>query len=315
MHPATEPYDWGLLDVGDGNQIYWETCGNPQGKPALVIHGGPGSGCVAGMRQPFDPSRYRIILFDQRQCGRSTPNAGDPLVDVAANTTDHLIADMELLRNHLGVDRWLLVAWSWGTTLALAYAEQHPDRVTELALVAVTTTGPWEVRWITRDVGALFPEEWARFRDGLPEGDRDGSIVDGYARLLADPDPAVRELAAQNWCDWEDSHISLVEPRKSSRYDDPAYRLCFARLVTHYWRHCAWRADGELLEGVDRIAHIPAVLIHGRLDVSCPSSIPWQLAQRWPAARLHIVTGAGHTSGGAMGALLMAALEQFAGPV
>jgi proline iminopeptidase len=302
-----------MLDVGDGNLVYWEACGNPDGTPALAVHGGPGSGSVPGMRQPFDPQRYRIVLFDQRGCGRSTPHASDPAVDLSTNTTDHLIADMESLRCHLGVDRWVLVGWSWGTTLALAYAEQHPDRVAAMVLAAVCTTGPHEVRWITRDVGRHFPEAWARFRDGLPEADRDGSIVDGYARLLHDADPRVREKAARDWCDWEESHINLgPEPRPIARYADPRFRMCFARLVTHYWRHAAWRTDGELLRDVTRVAHLPAVLVHGRLDLSGPPDIAWQLAQAWPAAELHIAPGVGHSSGGAVSEHVVEALDRFA---
>lgn len=301
MYPPIEPYASGLLDVGDGNQVHWETCGNPDGTPALVVHGGPGSGCVPGMRRPFDPDAYRIVLFDQRGCGRSTPGVDDPAVDLSANTTHHLIADMELLREHLGVQRWLVAGWSWGTTLALAYAERHPDRVTALALTAVTTTGPSEVEWITRGVGRFFPSEWARFRDALPAADRDGSLVDAYARLLDDADPAVRDKAARDWCDWEASHVNFDGTRPPPpRYADPRYRMCFARLVTHYWRHAAWLPDGELLRNVGRIAHLPAVLIHGRLDLSCPCYVPWQLAQAWPAARLHVVERVGHSSGGVM---------------
>ncbi|GAB5895937.1 MULTISPECIES: prolyl aminopeptidase [Mycolicibacterium] len=313
MYPPIEAYDSGMLDVGDGNRVYWETSGNPDGVPAVALHGGPGSGCVPGMRQLFDPQKYRVVLFDQRGCGRSRPYAGDPSVDLHTNTTDHLIADLELLRAHLSIDRWVVVGWSWGTTLALAYAERHPDRVAALVLTAVTTTTPREVQWITRDVGRLFPAEWARFRAGAPEADRDGSLVDAYARLLADDDPAVREKAALDWCEWEDSHVNLgPEPRHRLVAATPEFRMCFARLVTHYWRHAAWRAEGELLSGVAEIAHIPAVLIHGRLDVSGPPDIAWQLAQRWPAAQLHIVPGMGHESGGAMGALGVEALDTFA---
>ena len=311
-YPPIEPYECGMLDVGDGNSIYWEACGNPSGFPAVALHGGPGSGSKPGMRRYFDPQRYRIVLFDQRGSGRSTPHAGDPSVDLAANTTDHLIADMEVLRTHLGVDRWVVAGWSWGTTLALAYAERHPERVAAMKLTAVTTTTPSEVRWITRDVGRLFPAEWARFRDGVPAADRDGSLVDAYARLLADDDPGVRDKAAWDWCEWEDSHINLgPEPRPWHVEMAPEDRMCFARLVTHYWRHAAWRAEGELLRDVDKIAHIPAALIHGRLDVSGPPDIAWQLAERWPAAELHIVPGMGHESGGAMGELGVRALDRF----
>jgi proline iminopeptidase len=313
LYPPAEPYQSGLLDAGDGNRIFWEACGNPSGVPALVVHGGPGSGCVPGMRRFFDPDRYRVVLFDQRGCGRSTPHAGDASVDLATNTTDHLIADMELLRVHLRVDRWVVVGWSWGTTLALAYAEQHPERVAAMVLTAVTTTTPREVRWITHDVGRLFPAEWARFRDGVPVGDRDGSLVEAYVRLLNSPDPAVREKAALDWCQWEDSHVNLApEPRPRLVNADRAFRMCFARLVTHYWHHAAWRAQDELLRDVIKVAHVPAALIHGRLDVSGPPDIAWQLAQSWPAVTLHIVPGVGHESGGAMAEHGVNALDHFA---
>jgi proline iminopeptidase len=313
LYPPVEPDETGALDVGDGNRIYWEACGNPAGMPALAVHGGPGSGCVPGMRRIFDPETYRLVLFDQRGCGRSTPHASDPSVELVTNTTDHLIADMELLRLHLGVDRWVVAGWSWGTTLALAYAQTHPERVAALVRTAVTTTTAREVRWITRDVGRLFPAQWARFRAGVPAAERDGSLVDAYARLLDHPDPEVREKAARDWCEWEDSHINLgPQPRPRLVNADPDFRMCFARLVTHYWRHAAWRGEGELLRGVSTIAHIPAALIHGRLDVSGPPDIAWQLAQAWPAAQLRIVPGMGHQSGGAMAGHGIDALDRFA---
>jgi proline iminopeptidase len=308
VYPPVEPHASGVLDVTDGNRIYWEACGNPNGKPALALHGGPGSGCVPGMRRPFDPDVYQVILFDQRGCGRSTPHAGDPAVDLGANTTDHLIADIETLRGHMGINDWVIAGWSWGTTLALAYAQAHPQRVRAMALAAVTTTSPSDVAWVTRDVGRLYPEKWAQFRDGLPEGQRDGSIVDGYARLLASPDPLVRDKAASDWCDWEESHVNM---RGNPRYADPRFRMCFARLVTHYWRHAAWRTEGELLGGVDRIAHIPAVLVHGRLDLSSPPDVAWRLAQAWPAATLRLVDGAGHSAGGQISDHVVAALDKF----
>jgi proline iminopeptidase len=313
VYPLIEPYAVGMLTVSDGNQIYWETCGAEAGTPALAIHGGPGSGSVPGMRRLFNPDRYRVVLFDQRGCGRSTPHASEPTVDLSTNTTDHLIADIEALRRHLGIQRWVIAGWSWGTTLSLAYAQAHPDRVIALVLVAVTTTSPSDVRWITRHVGRLFPAQWTRFRDALPEADREGSIVDAYARLLEDPDPQVRDKAARDWCDWEESHINLgATPSPVDRYTDPRYRMCFARLVTHYWRHGAWRAEGELLRGVAHIDHIPAVLIHGRLDLSSPPDVAWKLAQSWPAAELHIVPDAGHTSGADISKCTVAALDNFA---
>jgi proline iminopeptidase len=313
LFPLVQPYDAGTMSVGDDNQLYWEVCGNPRGVAALVVHGGPGSGCVPGMRRFFDPDKYRVVLFDQRGCGRSTPHASEPAVDLQTNTTDNLIGDIELLRHHLGVRRWVVAGWSWGTTLALAYAEQHPDRVAALVLTAVNTTTEREVQWITRDVGRLFPAEWARFRDAVPVAARDGSLVEAYSRLLNQPDPAVRHQAALDWCHWEDSHVNLgPKPRPRLVNADPDFRMCFARLVTHYWRHAAWRGPTELLDNVARIAHIPAVLVHGRLDVSGPPDIAWHLHQALPTSRLHIVAGMGHESGGAVAARGVDALNEFA---
>ncbi|QLL09962.1 prolyl aminopeptidase [Mycobacterium vicinigordonae] len=302
-----------MLPVGEGNRLYWEECGNPHGVAALAVHGGPGSGCVPGMRRLFDPNKYRMVLFDQRGCGRSAPHASDPEVDLRTNTTDHLIADIELLRRHLGVHSWVVAGWSWGTTLALAYAEQHPESVTALVLTAVTTTTAREVQWITRDVGRLFPAEWARFRDAVPAADRAGSLIEAYSRLLNDPNPAVRAQAALDWCQWEDSHINLgPQPRPRLVNAAPDFRMCFARLVTHYWSHAAWRGPTELLDNVTRVADIPAVLIHGRLDVSGPPDVAWHLHRAWPASRLYIVAGMGHESGGAMAAHGVDALNRFA---
>lgn len=208
-YPPIEPYDHGMLDVGDGNHVYWETCGNPAGKAALVVHGGPGSGCSTRARQSFDPTRYRAVLFDQRGCGRSTPHASDPTTDMRYNTTDHLIADIERLREHLGVERWLLFGGSWGSTLILAYAQRYPHRVSEIVIPAVTTTRRSEIDWLYRGVGRFLPAEWERFRAGVPEADpAGGDLVAAYARRMADPDPAVRERAADHWCAWEDAVVA-----------------------------------------------------------------------------------------------------------
>jgi proline iminopeptidase len=295
LHPPIEPYTQGMLDLGEGERMYWEVCGNPAGKPALVLHGGPGSGTGPFWRRLFDPAAYRIVLFDQRGCGRSTPDAGDPETSLAANTTPHLIADIERLRRHLGIERWLVLGGSWGATLGLAYAEQHPTRVTESVLFSVTSTTAREVDWITRDMGRIFPEEWSRFRDAVPPPERDGSLVDAYARMLADPDPAVRERAAREWCRWEDVHVSTHPGHKPSpRYEDPRFRLRFARLVTHYWRHAGFLEDGALLRDAGRLAGIPGALIHGRLDISSPPDVAWRLARAWPEAELTLVGEEGH---------------------
>ncbi|WBB68696.1 prolyl aminopeptidase [Micromonospora sp. WMMD812] len=313
MYPLVEPYAHGLLDVGDDHHLYWEACGNPDGKPAVVLHGGPGSGCSPGWRRYFDPARYRVVLFDQRGCGRSRPHAADPAVDLATNTTPHLVRDIERLRTHLGVDRWLVLGASWGSTLGLAYAQRHPDRVSELVLFSVVTTTRREVEWLTRAMGRIFPAEWARFRDGVPPASREGDLADTYARLLHDPDPAVRERAARDWCDWEDTHVATVPGhRPDPRFADPEFRMVFARLVTHYWRHAGFLPDGELLRGAGRLAGIPGVLLHGRLDISGPPDIPWQLAQAWPDARLEVLESAGHGGGHGMADRVLAALDGFA---
>lgn len=311
MYPEIEPHVSGRLDVGEGHSVYWECCGNPDGKPVVVLHGGPGSGCTPGWRRYFDPAAYRIVLFDQRGCGRSTPLANEPGADLSRNTTHHLVADVELLRRHLDVERWMVFGGSWGSTLGLAYAELHPERVSELVLFSVGTTTSREVEWITQDMRRVFPEQWDRFRLGVPEADRDGRLVDAYDRLLHDPDPAVRARAARDWCRWEEAHVEVGHARPDPRYADPDFRLTFARLVTHYWRHGAWFEDGELLRGAERLAGIPGALVHGRKDVSSPPDIAWRLARAWPDAQLRLIDDAGH-GGGAVAAELVAVTDRFA---
>ncbi|WP_431916516.1 prolyl aminopeptidase [Nonomuraea jabiensis] len=318
MYPPIEPYDHGLLDTGDGNLVYWEVCGNPEGKPALVVHGGPGSGCKTGVRRLFDPERYRIVLFDQRNCGRSRPHASDPSVDLSTNTTHHLVADMERLREHLGIDKWLLYGGSWGSTLMLAYAEAHPARVSEMVIVAVTTTRRSEIDWLYRGVGRFFPEEWERFRQGVPEADRDGdtfALLAAYSRLLADPDPEVRAKAASDWVTWEDAVISMEPNGKPNAYSDrPADAvMALVRICAHYFSNAAWLEEGVLLREAGRLAGIPGVLIHGRLDLGGPLETAWELAKAWPDARLVVVDDSGHTGSGTLSKELSAALDGFAG--
>jgi proline iminopeptidase len=311
-YPPVEPSEQGLLDVGDGQSVHWEVCGNPADIPAVWLHGGPGGGSSPGSRRSFDPQRYRVVLLDQRGCGRSTPSAAGPVVDLGPNTTPHLVADLERLREHLGIDRWLVTGGSWGVTLGLAYAQAHPDRVRGMVLTAVTTGTRRETDWITRDVGRVFPREWERFRDGVPEEDRDGDLSAAYSRLLHSPDPAVRARAAQDWCDWEDTHISLApgaEPFLSIA--DPAFQLQFARLVTHYWSHGCFLEEGQLLRDAGRLAGIPAVLVHGRLDVSGPLDTAWHLHRAWPGSELVVVDGDGH-GGAGMTAAFVAATDRFA---
>ncbi len=314
MPPPLAPHASGMLDVGDGHHIYWESHGNPTGKPALVVHGGPGTGFSAGSLRSFDPARYRIVLFDQRGCGRSTPHASDPRADMSCNTTEHLLADMERLRVHLGVERWLLFGGSWGATLILAYAERYPSRVSEIVMLCITTTRRSEIDWLYRGVARFFPEEWERFRDGVPAEDRDGDLVAAYARRMEHPDPAVREKAARDWCAWEDAVVSLEPKGKPNPYGDrpAAARLAFVRICTHYFSHGAWLEEGALLRDAGRLAGIPGVLVHGRLDLSGPLDTAWQLARAWPGAELIVVDDSGHTGSDAMGEAISRALDRFA---
>jgi proline iminopeptidase len=311
-YPEIEPHDHGMLDVGDGQHLYWELCGAPNGKPAVVLHGGPGSGCTPGHRRYFDPAAYRIVLFDQRGTGRSVPHAGDATVDLSTNTTHHLIRDIELLREHLGVDGWLVWGASWGATLALAYAESHPERVTEVVLSSVTMTRPADIHWLYHGVGRFLPAEWERFRNGAPAADRHGDLVAAYHRLLNHPDAGIREQAARRWCEWEDAVVSL-EPghERNPRYDDPQFRMAFARIVTHYFHHQAWLEDGVLLRNAHRLAEIAGVLVHGRLDLGSPAGTAWELAQAWPGAELKLVD-TGHAGGDEMTQQIIAATDRFA---
>jgi proline iminopeptidase len=310
--PPIEPYDNGMLDVGDGHLVYWECCGNPAGRPALYLHGGPGSGCSVGPRRFFDPNLYRVVLFDQRGCGRSLPLANGPDADLSTNTTAHLTADIEALRAMHCIDCWTILGLSWGTTLGLAYAQTFPRRVSALVLGFVTTTSRREVQWITEDVGRVFPREWERFAEAVPERLRHVRIVDAYASMLADTDPAVREHAAREWCIWEDAHVSLTPGHTPSpRYQDPVFRQRFARLVTHYWRNAAFLEEDQLIRDAARLNGIPGVLIHGRYDVSGPLATAWQLSRRWTTSRLHILDDAGHGGGQKFLPLVLDALNDF----
>jgi proline iminopeptidase len=311
--PPIEPFENGMLDVGDGHQIYWECCGNPTGKPALFLHGGPGTGCSIGQRRFFDPNAYRAVLFDQRGSGRSLLLASQSGSDLASNTTSHLVADIEMLREMLGIDSWIILGLSWGTTLGLAYAQAHPRRVKAMVLGFVTTTSRAEVQWITEDVGRIFPQEWDRFVEAVPRQLRGIPLVDAYAAMLADADDAVRYRAAQAWCKWEDAHVSLTPDHKPNpKFEDPDFRLRFARLVTHYWRHAAFLEEDQLIRDASRLNDIPAVLIHGRFDVSSPLATAWQLHKRWTASTLHVLDDAGHGGGDEFMPLVLGALKEFA---
>ncbi|GAA4909750.1 prolyl aminopeptidase [Streptomyces coeruleoprunus] len=313
MYPESEPYAHGMLDVGDGNRVHWAAHGNPAGKPALVVHGGPGSGCHPATTRLFDPARYRVVLLDQRGCGRSTPHASDPTTDMAANTTHHLVADMERLRAHLGIDRWLLYGGSWGSTLILAYAERHPDRVSEIVVPAVTTTRRSEIAWLYEGVGRFFPEAWDRFRAGSGTDARTAAeLTAAYARLAAHPDPAVRERATADWCAWEDAVVSLEGAGTPYTGRPDAARRALVRICSHYFSHGAWLEEGALLRDAHRLAGIPGVLIHGRLDLGGPLTTAWELSRAWQDAELIVVDDSGHLGTETTRSHVLAALDRFA---
>ena len=307
------PYDEGMLDVGDGNRVHYSQHGDPQGKPVVMVHGGPGSGCTPAMARNLHPA-YRMVLFDQRGSGLSTPHASDPATDLSVNTTEHLLADMERLREHLGIDRWMLTGGSWGSTLAIAYAQRHPERVTEVVLSAITTTRRSEVDWLYRGVRRFFPAQWRAFRAGVPEAERDSDLPAAYGRLLAHHDAAVRTKAAADWARWEDAVLSLETTGTPNLYggrpDDAL--VAMVRICAHYYGNAAWLEEGVLIREAGRLAGIPAVLVHGLRDLSCPVDTAWQLARAWPGAELHTPADAGHKSSESKRAILQGAMRRFA---
>lgn len=293
LYPPIEPYDSGWLET-NGHEIYWEVSGDPDGKPAVGLHGGPGSGSSPGTRRYFDPAAYQVVLFDQRNCGRSRPHASDLGVDLSTNTTDHLVADIERLREYLGIERWLVRGGSWGSVLALTYAERFPERVTELIVMGVATGRRAETDLLSRGLAPMFPGAWKR-------------DVDEYARLLNDP--ATAEQAAIEWCAWEDAIVPTSGP--SPRYEDPRFRLAFARIVTHYWRHGSFLPDGKVLADAHRLAGIPGLIIQGVLDLSNLVGTPWLLHHAWPGSELQLIDDVGHDNGAPMVDALLAATDRF----
>ena len=290
LYPEIEPYASGMLDVGDGHQVYWEKAGNPEGKPAVFLHGGPGGGINPKHRRLFDPARYNIMLFDQRGCGRSTPHA-----ELEANTTWHLVADIERLRALMGVERWLVFGGSWGSTLALAYAETHPERVSELVLRGIFTLRRLELNWYyQRGASLVFPDKWERFLAPIPPEER-GDLIAAYRKRLTAADPAVRMEAARAWSLWEGETITLLpDPDMSVSFAKDEFAVAFARIENHYFTHAGWLEEGPLIRDAGRLKGIPGVIIHGRYDMACPTQNAWDLARAWPEAELHIVDGAGH---------------------
>ena len=291
-YPPIEPYRRDLLDVGGGHRIYFEESGNPHGFPVIFVHGGLGSQSRPVHRRFFDPDFYRVILFDQRGCGQSTP-----LGSLADNTTSHLIADMDRLRRHLNVERWLLFGGSWGSTLALAYAETHPDRVAELVLRGIFLCRPKEIQWFYQEgASAIFPEVWEEYLKVIPENER-ADMVSAYHRRLTSEDYSVRLEAARAWSIWEGSTSKLFfDPSMIEKFADAEFALAFARIECHYFmNNCFFSSDNYLIENVDRIRQIPAVIVQGRYDVVCPMMSAWDLHRAWPEAQLHIIPDAGHS--------------------
>lgn len=304
-YPEIEPHESGMLDVGDGQRLYWECSGTPDGTPVVFVHGGPGGGTTPAHRRMFDPSVYRIILVDQRGCGRSTPHVADG-ADLAVNTTWHLVGDLERLREHLGVEQWLLFGGSWGSTLALAYAQEHPDRVRGLVLRGIFLCRPSEIDWFYRGGAAhLFPDVWEGYlapliaADGADAVHRPGyDHVASYHRLMHCGDPATELEAARAWTTWETSTSALL-PRTPAgdgvgTGDQDRFALAFARIENHYFVHDAFLDGAAILDRMDRITHLPAVIVHGRYDVVCPVANAWELHAAWPGSELHIVPDAGH---------------------
>ncbi len=290
FYPEIEPYDHGMLDVGDGHHVYWELCGNPRGKPVVFLHGGPGGGCTPTQRRLFDPEKYKILLFDQRGCGRSTPYAS-----LEANTTWHLVADIERLREMIGVDKWMVFGGSWGSTLALAYAETHPGRVTELVLRGIFTLRRSELLWYYQEGASwIFPDKWEGFLAPIPEAER-GDLMAAYRRRLIDPDPAVQAKAARAWSLWEGETITLLHNQEySDQFGDEHYAIAFARIENHYFVNEGWFEEGQLIRNAHRLKGIPGVIIQGRYDIATPPKTAWDLHKAWPEAQFIMVPDAGH---------------------
>jgi proline iminopeptidase len=312
LYPPIEPYAHGRLDVGDGQQLYWEECGNPKGKPAVFVHGGPGGGIIANYRRYFDPTKYRIVLFDQRGCGHSLPHASDPKADLSANTTWHLVADIERLRQARGIDSWLVFGGSWGSALSLAYAEAHPDRVTALVLRGIFTLRRSELDWYYNGGAAnIAPEWWRVFCEPLPSG-FSGDRIAKYHELLFDPDPGVHRPAAVAWSTWEAATSNLEFSQSHvEEFSDPQFAVAFARIENHYFVNAGWLREGQLIEEASRLRGIPGVIVQGRYDLPCPITTADDLHRAWPEADYRVVL-AGHAAGEPeIAAELVAATDRF----
>ena len=292
LYPAIEPFNSGYLEVGDGHRLYYEECGNPRGKPAVFLHGGPGGGCTPEMRRFWNPDIYRIVLFDQRGAGKSTPHAG-----LDHNTTWDLVNDIEVLRAALQIDKWQVFGGSWGSTLALAYSESHPERVTEIILRGVFLVRSKEIHWFYQHgASELFPDLWQGFVAPVPVAERD-NLLAGYHKLLTSEDEQIRLEAAKAWSIWEGNTSTLLRNEKiAADFGSDHMALSLARIECHYFVNSAFLEENQLINNIDRVRNIPCVIVHGRYDVICPAISAWELAQAWPEATLHIVPDAGHAA-------------------
>ena len=315
FYPEIEPYESGMLDVGDGQSLYWEASGNPDGKPAVYLHGGPGGASSANQRRVFDPEKYRIILFDQRGCGQSTPHASEADVDLSVNTTWHLVDDLEKLRTHLGIKKWLVCGGSWGSTLALAYAEAHTKRVTELVVRGIFTLRPIELDWFYEGgAAAIYPDLWEEFIAPVPVEER-SRLIQAYGRLLHDADQSVRERAGVAWSTWESSTITLLQqPDTIAKFTEPAFAVAFARIENHYFQNNGWFEPNQLIERAGTLKDVPGVIVQGRYDMCTPAFTAWDLHKAWPEAEFILVPDAGHAfdEPGILNALVEAT-DRFAG--
>lgn len=290
LYPSLEPYETGMLDTGEGHQIYYERCGTPGATPAVFLHGGPGGGISPTHRRLFDPARYDVLLFDQRGCGRSTPHAG-----LEANTTWHLVADIERLRALVGAEQWVVFGGSWGSTLALAYAQAHVARVKAMVLRGIYLCSREELDWFYQfGVSQMFPDKYARFAAPIPPEER-GDMLGAYHRRLTSGPLEDRIAAARAWSLYEGETITLLpDAGNSAQHDDGHFALAFARIETHFFVHGCWLEPGQLLRGAQALRHIPATIVHGRYDMPCPAHYAWALHEAWPEAEFHLVEGAGH---------------------
>lgn len=310
LYPDIEPYRAFRLPVDAPHDLYVEECGNPRGIPALLLHGGPGGGCAPLHRRFFDPEKFRAVLFDQRGCGRSTPHA-----ELAGNDTWSLVADIERIRMELGIERWLVFGGSWGSTLALAYAEKHPERVLALVLRGIFLCRPRDLHWFYQDgAGRVFPEAWAEYLSAIPPEEHADLVQAYHRRLIAGDDLSERERCAVAWSVWEARCSTLLpEPEHVDHYRDPRVALAFARIENHYFVNDAFLEPDQLLRDSQRIADIPGIIVHGRYDLVCPVEQAIALHQAWPRAELQIIPDAGHavTEPG-ISAALVRATDRFA---